>query len=234
MANLNIKQIIINSNFKPTIGNKNLNFYLNNFSYYQLRDFNFNIKTKILVDGQFFVFLINLFLNKSIKRNSFDFTSNADEIFNYISKNKKKLFVIGSTEKNSNIFREFLLKKYNIHNCTSINGFVKNINQFLLTKNIHDSFVVIGTGTPYQEKLATFIYENFTDTEVYTCGGFITQTAESIISNNHHHYYPVFFSKYNLRWFYRIITTKYVFKRIVLHYPISTIHFIYKFLFSKK
>jgi len=234
MKNIKIKQIILNSDFKPSIGNKNLNFYLNNFSYYHLRDFDFNIKTKILVDGQFFVSLINILLNKSIKRNSFDFTSNAAEIFNFISKNNKKLFVIGSTEENSDIFKTFLLKKYNINNCTSINGFVKNINQFLLTKNIHDSFVIIGTGSPFQENLANFVYENFINTEVYTCGGFITQTAESIISNNNHNYYPVFFAKYNLRWLYRLLNTKYVFKRIILYYPISTIYFFYNFIISKK
>ena len=233
MKKLRIKEVILNSNFKHQIGNQGLNFYFNNFSFFILRNFRFNPKTKILSDGQFFTTLINILLRKKYKRNSFDFTSNAPDVFNYISENNKSLCVIGSTTKNSKIFKSFLDNEYNIQNCISIDGFKKNIYEYLLKQDLNNSFIIIGTGSPFQENLATFIYENFKNVEVYTCGGFITQTAESISNKSNHNYYPEFISKFNLRWLYRVLTTNYVLKRVLFYYPVSVIYLIYELIIKR-
>ena len=225
--------LIKKSDFSPKIGNNDLNIYLNNFSYYLLRNFRFSSKTKILSDGQFFTFLINLFLNKTYKRNSFDFTSNASHVFNYVSENNKRLFVIGSTPINSETFNCFLRDEFNIKNSISIDGFKDNIYEYLLTLNLNNSLVVIGTGSPFQENLASFVFENFKNIEVYTCGGFITQTAESIDNKRDHNYYPKFYSKFNLRWLYRMLTTNYVLKRLLFYYPISVIYLTHEFIIKR-
>lgn len=230
----NIINLIKKSDFIPKIGSNELNIYLNNYSYYMLRNVTLNSNTKILSDGLFFVNCLNFMLRKKIKRNSFDFTSNANEIFNYVSVHNKKLIIVGSTTQNSLTFKNFIQEKYKLENCISIDGFKKNMFEYLKSYDLNNSFVIIGTGSPFQEKLASFVYDSFKNVEVYTCGGFITQTAESIIENNSHKYYPVFFNKYNLRWLYRLINTKFVFKRLVYYYPISTINLFYKLIFLKK
>ena len=109
----------------------------------------------------------------------------------------------------------------------------KNIYEYLLKQDLNNSFIIIGTGSPFQENLATFIYENFKNVEVYTCGGFITQTAESISNKSNHNYYPEFISKFNLRWLYRVLTTNYVLKRVLFYYPISVIYLIYELIIKR-
>ena len=219
---MNLAEVIKNSNFKPVPGTNMLNIYLNNYSYYIVRNKSFPSKTNIMIDGIFMVNILKIFLKKKILRNSFDFTSNADLVFNYSKKSNRKLIRVGSTESNIKSVEKFLKKKYKIKNISSFNGFDKNLKSILMSHDLDNSLVVIGTGSPHQEDLAKSLFLNFKKIEIYTCGGFFTQTAESL-KNKRFNYYPRFFHKYNLRWLYRIYDTNYVLKRLLFYYPISSI-----------
>ena len=92
-----------------------------------------------------------------------------------------------------------------------------------MSHDLDNSLVVIGTGSPHQEDLAKSLFLNFKKIEIYTCGGFFTQTAESLKNKKDLIIIQDFFHKYNLRWLYRIYDTNYVLKRLLFYYPISSI-----------
>lgn len=146
--------LIKTSDVSSKIGNNYLNIYINNFSYYLLRKFGFSSKITILSYGQFFTFIID-FIQKKYKRNSLDSTSSFSHVFNYVSENNKRLFVIGSTPINSETSSFFLQYEVNIKNSTSI---FYNQNLFAF------SFVAdaIGMYFHFIRKIYSFyIYDNF-------------------------------------------------------------------------
>ncbi|MGR5503031.1 WecB/TagA/CpsF family glycosyltransferase [Vibrio sp. DNB22_10_4] len=75
-------------------------------------------------------------------------------------------------------------------------------------------FVVCGMGTPYQESFGALLKSRTSKIkQVYTCGGFLHQSA------NHVQYYPDWVNKLQLRALYRIINEQHVLKRVLVQYP---------------
>ena len=58
---MNLAEVIKNSNFKPVPGTNMLNIYLNNYSYYIVRNKSFPSKTNIMIDGIFMVNILKIF-----------------------------------------------------------------------------------------------------------------------------------------------------------------------------
>ena len=77
-----------------------------------------------------------------------------------------------------------------------------------------DSFVICGMGTPHQESFGLLLKNaKGSIKQIYTCGGFLHQSSESI------EYYPKWINRLNLRWLYRAIKEDYVLKRLLVQYP---------------
>lgn len=88
--------------------------------------------------------------------------------------------------------------------------------------------VIIGMGAPMQDEMAVLLkHAGFIGT-VYTCGGFIHQTQDTIIS------FPVWANKLGLRWMYRIFTQSGMLKRLVETYPKFIVTYIRFLLFQIK
>jgi N-acetylglucosaminyldiphosphoundecaprenol N-acetyl-beta-D-mannosaminyltransferase len=84
-------------------------------------------------------------------------------------------------------------------------------------------------GTPAQEEFAIYLKEHGFVSYIFTCGGFITQTAK------HTDYYKDVVKKINLRWLQRATDYKHIRKRLFINYPINIVrylieHFILRFI----
>ena len=75
-------------------------------------------------------------------------------------------------------------------------------------------FVVIGMGAVMQENAASALVESGYAGRVYTCGGFIHQTAMS-----GGEYYPDWVDRYNLRFAYRMFKEPATVRRYLIDYP---------------
>lgn len=86
--------------------------------------------------------------------------------------------------------------------------------------------VVVGTGTPRQEKFLIDLRQNGWDGIGFTCGGFLHQIIEGI------HYYPSIFDKLHIRWLYRIIDEPKLLKRYLIDYSMFVFVFVYDLFIS--
>src|SRR5690606_14863225 len=81
-------------------------------------------------------------------------------------------------------------------------------------KELSPDLIFLGMGSPKQEELA-IVLKNPKLT-VYTCGAFISQTANYGVN-----YYPYLINKLHLRWLYRIFKEKGLVRRYLIEYPKS-------------
>lgn len=146
---------------------------------------------------------------KSI-RLSFDMTSMTPIVFNDMVKNKIGLYILGAKQEDleksvNTIKRHFPLLKINGYH----HGYI-NKNKDHIIQNIIKSgakVCIIGMGAPLQDEMAVRLQRAGFVGSVYTCGGFIHQITNGIMS------YPKWADKYNMRFVYRWIHEKGVFMR---------------------
>lgn len=203
--------------------------FVNTFSYYQLLDSKCSVDKidYIFVDGYLQVILHNLFHKNKINRVSFDFSSIADDFFNYIIKNNLKIALIGAREDEVSFAVSNLKSKYKDLQIPYFrNGYFSNKTERddlcneLEAQNI--DVVILGMGTPVQEEFAIYLKENDVCSHIFTCGGFITQTAKNI------DYYKNIVKKGNLRWLQRAIEYPHIRKRLIINYPINIIRYLFE------
>lgn len=200
--------------------------FLNPFSYYEVS------KNKELVeqvdyyfsDGSLLCVLHNLFLEK-ISRASFDYSSIAASFLQTVELKKKRIAIIGATEKENSKAVNTLQTQYSqLEIVYYRNGYISNIDEVIneLNKSCPD-VILVGMGTPYQEEFSIKIKEHLlTPTLIITCGGFLTQT-----SIKPDYYHPLI-KKLGLRWLQRMVMHKHVRDRVLKIYP----KFICKYVFS--
>jgi N-acetylglucosaminyldiphosphoundecaprenol N-acetyl-beta-D-mannosaminyltransferase len=205
----------------------NIITFVNTFSYYQLLESNCSIDKidYIFVDGYLQVILHNLFHKNKINRASFDFSSLANDVFSYVIKNNLRLALIGAKEDEINAAISNLKSKYNnLYIPYYRNGYFDNeIDKYNLCNTLkehHIDVVLLGMGTPVQEEFAIYLKEHGVMSYIFTCGGFITQTAKHI------DYYKNIVKKTNLRWLQRAIEYKHVRKRLLINYPINIVRYL--------
>ena len=202
---------------KDIFSNKNKIYTcVNPFSYHLVRkDFDlFNSMDGIFVDGVTMCWWVKLLWKKSIPRLSFDMTGMAKDLFSFLNKNNDRtIYFIGA--KQNEIEQSIKNIKVSFSNI-SIAGFR---NGYFLSKEdrlnsiqeiikINPDYIVVGMGSPLQEKyLRDLKHQGFTGIG-FTCGGFLHQTTNSI------NYYPRWVNKWNLRAFYRLFHEKGLFKRL--------------------
>ena len=101
----------------------------------------------------------------------------------------------------------------------TINGYFREDNHIDIAQEvlgIKPDLIIVGLGTPKQERFAILLKSMGFQGSIYTCGAFITQTAIMGVK-----YYPTIINNLHLRWFYRIIKEKKLLKRYILLYPLS-------------
>jgi N-acetylglucosaminyldiphosphoundecaprenol N-acetyl-beta-D-mannosaminyltransferase len=195
--------------------------FINTFSYYKLIDSKCRLNQIdfVHIDGFLQVFLHNVFSRERVNRVSFDFSSIADDIFSYSLKRGYRMALVGATEKEIDSAVLNLKNKYNnIDIGFWRNGYFRNdaekYDLYTSLKEKDIQVLIIGMGTPYQEELAVFLKEAGLKSYIFTCGGFITQTAIRIDYYNR-------FKKGRFRWLQRLIEFKHVRKRLFFNYPIK-------------
>lgn len=160
--------------------------------------------------------ILNRFWNKSKSiRISFDMTSLAKSVFEYLSISQQGLFFIGATQENINSFIKTVKRSYNLNISGWHHGYIKG-NFDIVVKEVITSgaeIVVVGMGAPLQDEFAVYLKESGFKGTIYTCGGFFHQTTERI------NYYPEWINRWNLRTFYRLVHERYVWGRIIKYYP---------------
>ena len=90
------------------------------------------------------------------------------------------------------------------------------------------NLIVLGLGTPLQEVVASLILKKKPNVKIFTCGGYITQTAKSEKT-----YYPSYIDRFNLRAFYRFYNEKHTRKRYLIDYPLNVIKLVTNVILKK-
>ncbi len=208
---------------------KGLTSFVNPYSMLVLKDFP-DIANGIdywRIDGISLVNEINRYKGRQFGRFSFDDTSVAPIVFNYASKNKLKVGIVGTKNEYISKAVEIIESKYDIKITYYRDGYFAteqdriNCIKQILDRNI-DVFIC-GMGTPLQELFLIDLKNEGWDGYAFTCGGYLHQIARK------ENYYPLIFDKLNIRWMYRIIDEPKLFSRYFVQYP----KFFIKFLFFK-
>jgi N-acetylglucosaminyldiphosphoundecaprenol N-acetyl-beta-D-mannosaminyltransferase len=174
---------------------------------------------KICIDGVALkIFLELVYRGSKIQRLSFDFTSVAHLVFERAATENQRGFILGS-DQNSN--DEFLAKITDMFPGIRVEGrsgyFASDeeLSNYLasLSKSDYD-FIVVGMGAVKQESVAGVLDESGFQGRIYTCGGFIHQTAMS-----GGEYYPAWIDNYNLRFAYRMFKEPSTVRRYLVDYP---------------
>lgn len=164
-------------------------------------------------------------------RLSFDMSSMAAPVFNHILQHNESLYVLGAKPGEVEKSVETIRKVYNCINIAGFHhGYINDVKQQIVD-DIKDSsakVVIIGMGAPMQDEMAVMLKENGFIGTVYTCGGFIHQIQEDIVS------FPEWSNKLGLRWLYRIFTQKGMLKRLLQSYPKFLVTYIWFLLFQLK
>jgi len=205
--------------------------FVNPFSYSIL------IKSPDIIDGIDFFYsdgsllqrLHNIFHPKSkVNRLSFDYSSIAGDVFNYAQRNKIKIALVGGTSD------DISKAKDNIKICYSgldiayfRSGYFNETNDkyesFTLIEKSNAAILIVGMGTPIQEQFLIEAKINCPNVKLmFTCGGFLTQTA---IKSD---YYHPLVKKLGFRWLQRVILHKHVRHRMVKDYPKFFLTYLYE------
>lgn len=149
-------------------------------------------------------------------RLSFDLSAMAGPVFRHAIKNGKGLYVLGAkpgeVEKSVETIKENFegLQIAGFHH-----GYIKGEEDKIVSEIIASGagVVIIGMGAPAQDEMAVRLKKAGFIGSVYTCGGFIHQTQEGMVS------FPEWSNRLGLRWLYRIFTQKGMVKRLIETYP---------------
>ena len=149
-------------------------------------------------------------------RLSFDLSAMAGPVFRDAIKNGKGLYVLGA--KPGEVEKSVETIKMNFEGLRIAgfhHGYIKGEEDKIVSEIIASGagVVIIGMGAPAQDEMCVRLKKAGFVGSAYTCGGFIHQTQEGMIS------FPEWSNKLGLRWLYRIFTQKGMVKRLIETYP---------------
>jgi len=174
---------------------------------------------KICLDGTALTVFFNLvYRDSKIERQSFDFTSVAHLVFENAAAGGQRGFILGSDQTSNRQFLSTITGMYPGINLDGRSGYFDGADDLsttlsTLATSSYD-FVVIGMGAVKQEKAAIALLDAGFQGRIYTCGGFIHQTAMG-----GGHYYPAWIDKLNLRFAYRMFKEPSTIQRYLIDYP---------------
>jgi len=209
-----------------SLSSNNLISFLNPYSYLIIRKELNVLQSEMLfyIDGEWLCKFFNYFTNIAPTRVSFDMTSLAKKVFINEMKKGQSFYFIGSKPEEITKAVKNIKDIYpNLKIIGFRDGYIsgQETKVMLEIKSLNPNIVVVGLGTPLQEKFLINLRQSGWNGIGYTCGGFFHQTAKSI------NYYPVWMNKLNLRWVYRIYDEPKLFWRYLIHYPKFILFFFY-------
>lgn len=167
----------------------------------------------IFADGSILVAAIRLLYGEKITRRSFDMTSIAPELLNFVAENGKTLYIVASKQEQVECAIRIFKERYpglQIIGCR--NGYFSSDSEMdieaLHIAKLNPDFLIVGMGAMIQEKFLIKVKDFGYKGIGFTCGGFIHQTAKNEID-----YYPKWIDKMNLRFMYRMYKEKHTRKR---------------------
>ncbi len=176
----------------------------------------------LYVDGILMCKLINLLWKRRIPRLSFDMSGMAVDLFARLNETEESVYFIGAKQEAIVATVEQIKSAYpGIHIKGYRNGYFllpeHRQREIDLIVKINPDFTIVGMGSPIQEQFAIDLKAAGYKGIVFTCGGFLHQTANGI------NYYPDWINRHNLRAFYRLYKEKGLFKRlynVLIEFPV--------------
>lgn len=215
--------------------NGNIYTFLNPVSYLTALDnkeifSNFN---GIFVDGSLLVAAIKLLYGKSVTRRSFDMTSLAPQLLQYVSNAGKTIYIVASKQDQVVKAIEIFKERYpNLIFAGYRNGYFSSeeeqIKEAAYITQLNPDFLIVGMGALMQERFLLKVKKAGYQGIGFTCGGFIHQTSKNEID-----YYPEWADRLNLRFVYRMYKEKHTRKRYLQAAFVFPIRFICERFFGK-
>jgi len=170
-------------------------------------------------DGFLLGTLISILHFKKIKRFSFDFTSLAHPTFDYCQKHDKRVFFVGGTKEEINLFSGKVQKEYSnlpiVGKCDGYQGkeqWGKLIDEVI---SLNTDVLIVSLGAGLQEEFMTMAKVRGFEGTSFSSGGFIRQTSSAIGIS----YYPKFINALGLRAVYRMYKEPHTIQRYLFDYP---------------
>ena len=166
--------------------------------------------------------------SKSV-RLSFDLSSMAGPVLRDLIAHGESLYVLGAKPGEVEKSVETIKKNFSgIQIAGFHHGYIKDAKEEIVQEIIASGakVCIIGMGAPLQDEMAVRLKHSGFVGSVYTCGGFIHQTQETIVS------FPEWTNKLGLRWLYRIFTQKGILGRMVETFPKFVVTYVHFLLFK--
>lgn len=176
-------------------------------------------------DGMLMSSFMSRITGHTIGRVSFDFTSIAHPVFSCAEKHGKRLYFVGATQAELDLFIDKIKGRYPaLIIAGHHNGYFDAPQAACLLVDICRSeanILIVGLGAGIQEQFQQdALHAGFTGV-AFTCGGFIRQEATAT-----HHYYPELINRLHLRAFYRMYREPHTIKRYLIDYPTNFIQLL--------
>jgi len=183
----------------------------------------------IFADGSILVTAIKCLYGVGITRRSFDMTSFAPLLLEYVEQNGKTLYIVASRQEQVERAVQIFQERYpRLKFAGWRNGYFSSEEEMDKEAKriieLNPDFVIVGMGVLMQERFLWKVKEAGYKGIGFTCGGFIHQTAKNGTS-----YYPSWVDKMNVRFLYRMYKEKHTRKR----YMQAAILFPARFLWEK-
>lgn len=184
------------------------------------------------VDGGLLCILLKLLYGITVERTSFDFTSIAGDVFQACINSSHSIAFVGGTNNENRLFVEKIKSLYpNIDVVLANDGYFddnRTMSQSIIESNAR--VVLLGLGSDKQDEFAQILIDQGYHGSVFTCGGFMSQTANSRYLDS---YYPPLVDKLHLRALYRFVYETHTRKRYLVEYPMSMLSLLLN-VFQKK
>lgn len=199
---------------------------VNPFSYHLVRRHTelYESMDGLFVDGMTMCWLIRLLWGRRIPRLSFDMSGMAADLFSHLDTDRtdRSIYFLGTKQKVlEETVKQFRENYPNMNIAGFRNGYFIDVDDRRNAINeivrSNSDFAVIGMGAPLQEQFALDLKNSGYKGVVFTCGGFLHQSANNI------NYYPEWINKYNLRAFYRLYREKGLWRRlynVLIQFPV--------------
>ncbi|MDE6273350.1 MAG: WecB/TagA/CpsF family glycosyltransferase [Muribaculaceae bacterium] len=169
----------------------------------------------LFVDGMTMCWWLRILWGKRIPRLSFDMAGMAVDLFERLNSeaSEENVYFIGAKQEELEASIRQFRKAYPLMRISGYrNGyFADNEERSRVIEDIlkrNPTFVIVGMGSPLQERFVVDLRKAGYRGVAFTCGGFLHQTSRRI------NYYPQWVDKMNLRAFYRLTHEKGMVKRL--------------------
>lgn len=167
-------------------------------------------------DGMGPIKLNKLFGKPKSLRLSFDLSTMAGPVFRDMMAHGESLYVLGAKSGEVDKSVETIKKNFEgIKIAGFHHGYIKDCKDEVVKEIIASGakVVIVGMGAPMQDEMCVRLRDAGFVGTAYTCGGFIHQTQDTMVS------FPAWTNKLGLRWLYRIFTQSGMLKRLIETYP---------------